>query len=240
MKELTLKVCPHDTVRDPEGWYRLVQYLTARLDTKIHFQISIDFTDFHEGMSSADVVYASPSDAMTLIDTHGFCPLVRPSETYDEAMLVTSPDGPLPKLEAIHGATVVSVEDLLPTKLALKVLRERGITPANVANRDSWLSVVRSVWNGEAPFGILYRDAYEELSPQGREMIRILETTDVRGAFHILVARPDVCADLSDLTTTLLAMHSDPDGDTVLADLSIPGWSPVSDDQIAALRTICA
>ncbi|MBX0329579.1 phosphate/phosphite/phosphonate ABC transporter substrate-binding protein [Oscillochloris sp. ZM17-4] len=240
MKDLTLKVCPHDTVHNPEGWYRLVQYLTARLGTKIHFEISLDFAEFHGSMTGASVVYANPSDAIQLLDAHHFCPLLRPGETYDEAMLVAGPDGPLPELDAINGAVVASVENLLPTKIALKMLRERGITPASVAHHDSWLSVVRSVWNGESPFGILYQDAYNELSPQGRAMIRVLQTTSERSAFHMFTARPDLCDDLSALTAALTAMHSDPEGMSVMRDITIPAWIPISDDEMTGLRAICA
>jgi ABC-type phosphate/phosphonate transport system substrate-binding protein len=240
MEVIKLMVCPHDTVRNPEGWYRLIQYMTARFNLKIHFEICLDFADFHAGMDQADVVYANPSDAVKLIDRSGFKPLARPADTFDEALVVVGPDGPLPSLEAINGATVASVENLLPTRIALKMLRSRGLIPASIAHRDSWLSVVRSVWNGEAPFGILYRDAYNDLSPQGREMIRVLESTDERAAFHMFVARPEIQADLAALLPAFTDMGSDPEGAAVLGDLGIPKWIAATDDDLVHIREILA
>jgi hypothetical protein len=232
--------CPHDAVRNPEGWHQLVRYLSARLDTAINFAISLDFTDFHQRMSQADIVYASATDALRLLSEGDFCALARPADIYDEALLVAGPDGPLPAVEALHGAAVASVEHLLPTRLALKMLRARRIVPASLTHRDSWLSVVRSVWNGEVPFGIIYRDAYNGLSPQGREMIRVLDATDWRSAFHLIVARPDLGEALATLTRALAAMPTHPDGVSALADLHIPAWLPVTDDDIARLRAACA
>jgi hypothetical protein len=240
MRDLILMVCPHDTVRKPESWYHLVQFLTARLDSKIHFEISLDFAEFRQGIASADLVYANPKDGLGLIDTLAFCPLARPANTYDEALLVAGPDGPLPALEAINGSVLATVESLLPTRLALKMLRERGIAPAGLTHRDSWLSVVRSVWNGEAPFGILYRDAYEELSPQGRAMIRVLDTTSERSAFHMFTARPGICDDMARFTNLLVSMASTPDGKSVLDDLGITSWVPVSADELAGMRAVLA
>jgi hypothetical protein len=240
VNDLRLMVCPHDAVRNPGGWRHLVRYLSARLATPIDLAATLDFTDFHQRMAQADVVYANPTDALRLIDGGGFCALARPAGIYDEALLVAGPDGPLPAAEALHGAAVASVEHLLPTRLALKMLRARGIVPASLAHRDSWLSVVRSVWNGEVPFGIVYRDAYNGLSPQGREMIRVLEATDGRSAFHLIVARPDLGEGGAALTRTLTEMPAHPDGVSALADLHIAAWLPVSDDDIARLRAACA
>lgn len=240
MDALTLMVCPHDTVRNPEGWYRLVQYLTARLEATIHFEMSLDFADFRQGMAGADLVYANPSDGLSLIDAQQFCPLARPIDVYDEALIVAGPEGALPAIEAIHGSSIASVANLLPTKLALKALRERGITPAGVVDRDSWLSVVRSVWNGEAPFGILYRDSYEELSEQGKAMVRLLESTNERSTFHTLMARPAICDDMGALTTIMTAMRADAEGQAVLADMQLRGWQAVSDAEIARMREVVA
>jgi hypothetical protein len=238
MKELNLMVCPHDMARNPEGWHRMGQYLNARIDMPISFSPSFDFAEFRQHLTSADLVYGNATDSLSLLDTQGFRPLARPADTYDEALLIAGPDGVLRSIEAIHGAAVATVTHLLPTRLALRTLRGRGITPSNLMHRDSWLSVVRSVWNGEAPFGILYRDAYDELSAQSRGMIRILESTDDRSVFHMFCARPETCDSLPALTDLLTAMSSDPEGKLVLADLRILEWLPITNSELAGLRSL--
>ncbi|WP_129629610.1 PhnD/SsuA/transferrin family substrate-binding protein [Candidatus Oscillochloris fontis] len=238
MANIKFMVCPHDTVRNPDGWYRLVQFLTSHYELSLHFEMSLDFSEFREAMMNADLVYANPTDAINLIDQHGMKPLMRPADTYDEALIVTGPDGDLPDVSAINGAMVASVENLLPTRIGLKCMEGKGIKPAGILHRDSWLSVVRSVWNGEAPFGIVYRDAYEELSQQGRDMVRILGETEERSAFHMFVARPVLHQDLATLLPSLTEMHNDPDGASILKEISIPAWAIVSDDALAKMRAL--
>lgn len=240
VKELTLVVCPHDTARNPEGWSRLAHYMATRLDRPIRFSRSSDFAAFRQSITSADLVYSNPADSLRLLDTHGFRALAHPAHCYDEALLITGPEGNLPSIEAIHGAVVSTVTSLLPSRLALKMLRERGVTPANLTHRDSWLSVMRSVWNGEVPFGIIYRDAYDEISPQGRAMVRVLATTNERAAFHMLCAQPSICDSFSRLTDLLTTMSADPEGMAVLTSLHVQGWLPVADDDLARLRALLA
>lgn len=238
MDDFNLAVCPHDTVRNSEGWFRLVQYLSYRMSAKIHFQISLDFADFHSTYATADLVYASPSDAVTLIDQHSYNPLLCPIGAYDEALLVTGPDAPLAGLESLHGASVATVKSLLPTKLALRMLSSQGITPGDLHGCDSWLAVVRAVWNGDAPYGILYRDAYDELSPQGKAMVQVIGATNERAAFHMLCCGPKTRTCCDDLKATLLGMPDDTLGKEVLGDLHFSGWQPVTDEALDVVRTI--
>jgi hypothetical protein len=238
MDTLSMAVCPHDTVRNSEGWYRLVQYLAQHMGLDVHYALSLDFADFHSRYREADLVYANPSDSLRLIDQHGFTPLVRPTDTFDEALLVTGPDSTTLDLQAIAGAQVATVEGLLPTRLAMRLLQAKGIAPGGLVGRDSWLSVVRAVWSGEAPFGILYRDAYEELSPQGKAMVQVMETTSERCAFHVLCGAPRIGGHAGAIADALVAMAGDAAGKDVLADMQLVGWRPVSADELGTMRAL--
>lgn len=238
MSGMTLAVCPHDTVRNSEGWYRLVQYLSLRLEQDLHFALSLDFADFHSLFAEADLVYANPSDAIKLIDSHGFVPLARPTDTYDEALLVAGAEVSGPSIAAMAGAQLATVESLLPTRLALRFLGQQGITPSGLLGRDSWLSVVRAVWGGEAPYGILYRDAYDELSPQGKAMVQVVATTSEGCAFHVLCGSPRLGPLAGTIANTLYAMTTDSAGSEVLADMHFKGWSPIASGDFACIREV--
>lgn len=236
MAGLTLAVCPHDTARNIEGWHRLARYLSRHLGRQVRFGLSPDFADFHRRAAEADLAYASPVDALRLIDRHGFTPLARPVGIYDEALIIASPDAPAVAIEALGGAPLATVEGLPATKLALRMLGARGLTPGPLVGRDSWLSVARAVWGGEAPYGILYRDAYEELSPQGKAMVQVIGTTDERCAFHALCGAPWLGPDAEAVSSALVAMASDGAGKEVLEELRLVGWRAVSADEVAVMR----
>lgn len=240
MHSMSLAVCPHDTIRNADGWYRLVQCLTQRMDVKVRFSPSLDFDDFHDSFSSADLVYANPSDALRLIDQHGYTPLARPAGIYDEALVVAGPEVSALTLESLAGAELAIIEGMLPTKLGLRLLRSKGIEPAALIRRDSWLAVMSSLWRGEAPYGILYRDAYDDLSDQGKAMVQVITATSERSAFHLLCAGPGLTCPCDALTATLLAMADDSAGKQVLDDMHFSGWAKVSPEELSQMRSILA
>lgn len=236
MAPFSLAVCPHDTVRNSEGWYRFVQFLAQKLGDNVSFKLALDFADFHEHFSASDIVYANPSDGIQLLDSHGYSALVRPMGVYDEALLLVGPDGPKPALSALAGARIATITRLLPTKIALHTLKEQNVTPGELVNCDSWLSVVRSVWGGDTPYGIIYRDSYQDLSDQGRAMVQVIAETDCRCAFHMICVSPKLAEQAATLRDALLAMADDAMGKEVLADMKLPGWQPVTSEELDFMR----
>lgn len=237
MPALTLMVCPHDTVRNSEAWYRLVQYLTKRTGVDIHFELTLDFADFHAQLPKAQLVYANPTDSLSLL-AKGYRALARPAERYDEALLVAAAEANAPSVHDLNGAALATVERMVPTRLALRMLARDGLAPASLLNTDSWLGVVRTVWGGDAPYGILYRDAYEELSPQGKAMVQVIAATNEQVAFHSFCACSDCGGACDAVGAALLAMADDPEGRSVLADLGFTAWLPVPGEALQTMQDV--
>lgn len=213
----------------------MVQYLNSHLSRPVHFDLALDFADFHARLESTDLAYVNPADCYKLRTRCGFTPLARPAGLYDEALLVTAAGSNL-TIDKVAGAPVASVATMLPTKIALRMLRQRGVNPSNVAGCDSWLGVVRSVWGGDVPFGILYRDAYEDLSDQGKGMIQILARSDERIAFHCFSAGPRAADLHEELSALLLSMAADALGREILAELQVSAWAPISEAELDAMQ----
>ncbi|NJN18314.1 MAG: phosphate/phosphite/phosphonate ABC transporter substrate-binding protein [Oscillochloris sp.] len=237
MAAYKLMACPHDTVRSSSGWYRLAAYLGTHLPFELHFDLALDFSEFNERLGNGDLVFANPTDSLRLL-SQGFVPIARASERYDEAILVMNAEAAPATAHALSGAAVATVASAAPTQLALYDLKQLGVTPGELKNYDSWLGVVRGLWNGEAPFGILYRDAYEDLSPQGRAMVQVITHTDVRKLFHSICASPRLVAEVPNLQPILLGMSSDPAGKEVLEDLGFTAWQVVEPAEINAMQAL--
>jgi hypothetical protein len=243
MPPLTLYVCPHDTVRGSEHWYRLVQYANQHADqiqVQIHFELTLDFADFHDHMANGDLVYANPTDALNLIDHANYQPLVRPADRYDEALLVASHDRQAAQLCDIQASNLVAVRGLAPTSIALDLLAKEGITPAQIVEKGSWLGVMSTVGQGDQPFGVIYRDAYRDLSEQGRAMVTPMVESHAAIAFHMLVANPRRAPQHALLGEFLLQMHNDPAGAAILQELDIPAWQTIDPVLLANLRQLLA
>ncbi|GAB4129494.1 MAG: hypothetical protein Fur005_48170 [Roseiflexaceae bacterium] len=243
MPPITLYVCPHDTVRGSEHWYRLVQYVnqqTNQTHVQVHFKLTLDFADFHDHMATGDLVYANPTDAIKLIDHAGFQALVRPTDRYDEALIVASNDHHAAQLHDIQASNLVAVRGLAPTSIALDLLAQEGIKPAQIIEKESWLGVISTVGQGDQPFGVIYRDTYRDLSDQGKAMVRPIAESHAQIAFHMLVASPHIAAQHTQLAELLLQMNNDPAGAAILHDLDIPAWQAIDPVLLTNLRHLFA
>lgn len=241
MSQITLMVCPHDTARGPEGWYRLAQYITQKLEIGVHFELSMDFEDFHAGLSAATMVYGNPTDSFKLIQEQGYIPLVRPAGLYDEVVLVANTDVANPTIESLQGESIATVKQLLPTKIALRMLERHSVTPGDLLDCESWLSVIRSVWQGDARYGIVYKDTYDELSEQGKGMVNMVAISDEQVAFHCLNIAPSLAAHQGDIEAIFLHMDTDPTGGEVLQELQhISKWVAVTTADCDKMKEIVA
>lgn len=238
MGVLRFAVCPHDTVSNLEGWYRLAQYLSQRLNTSVQFEMAMDFDDFHEQMLTADLVYANPSDFFKLQAERNFQALARPSGCYDEAVFIAHTGIAQPSLSQIQGEQLALVEGLLPTRVALKMLAGQGISPGRLRNCGSWTGVVSCVCNGESPFGIVYKDAYDNLSEQSKAMVQLIAASNEHMAFHTFSTGATAAPYADRLRDLLPGMRSDPVGSEVLGDMHLTGWELVSAAELEAMSKL--
>ncbi len=239
MTTMLMKVCPHDTIHEPERWLELERYLEAHTGIEVQFDISIDFADFHEGLAQAAIIYANPTDTLKLVDQHGFRALVRPAGRYDEAVLVCNADAEA-TLSAINGKPLSTVVEQLSTRIALRMLASQGITPSELHNVDAWQAVVSRLWHGDGQYGVIYKDTYDNFSQQSKDLVVFLAATDEQVAFHTIVVGPALAAHADAIQAVLLGMHDDPQGKSLLESLHIPQFVAVSAAELAQLRVVAS
>lgn len=240
MGNLKLAVCPHDTVRNSEGWYRLVQYLSSSVNLEVSFGLALDFADFHERFAASDLVYANAGDTLKLVDQHGYSAIARVTGRFDEAVVVASTELADAAVANVGGAKLATINGTLPMKLAMRMLQAQGAAPSEVVARDSWLGVVQAVWGGDAPYGVLDRDSYSDLSPQGQAMVKLLHTTNEQCAFHSFCVAPSLAGQADQLRQALVAMTSDNLGKEVLNELNMSGWEAVDAAALTTIRELMA
>lgn len=237
MQRLEMMVCPHDTASNPERWFLFAQYLSQITGWGMHFAPSLDFADFQAGMAQADLVYANPQHALKLSAQHGYLPLARAGNLYDEAVLVTTSECEC-ALSDFHGASVVSVPSMLVTPVALQFLARAGIVPQAVQPAGSWMGVVHALYKGEARFGILYKDFYAGMGRLSRQQVRVLGETDARLVYHCFMLAPRHAASADEIRQALLDMADHPRGAEILRDLHMERMIPVQPEDLDALRAL--
>lgn len=244
MNHWTMMVCPHDTAKNPERWFVFAQYLShnlgeisAGVPASVHFQQSLDFAEFQAGMATADLVYANPQHALVLADKHGFIPLARAGNLFDEAVCVTCADCDA-ELADMHQSSVATVTSMLVTQVALKSLARQDVAPAELQPAATWMAVVQSIYRGEARFGILYKDFYAGMSPLSRKQIKVLGETQERSVYHCFMLAPQHAERTEEVRATLVNMASHGRGGQILAELSMQALLPVGRDELEAIRTL--
>ncbi|HBE20624.1 MAG TPA: hypothetical protein DEG17_10895 [Cyanobacteria bacterium UBA11149] len=238
MHKLTLMVCPHDTAKNPDRWFRFVQYLNNHLSINVRLEISLDFQDFRNNLDGADIVYANPADTIYLLEQKQFLAVVRPINLYDEVVFIANHEIWNPGLDSLQMASVATVNSMLPTKLALKMLKDRGIVPSQLIDRSSWLGVVNSVSKNEASFGIIYKDTYDELSPKTQEMVTPFAVSDERVIFHVINISQNALKYKEELRKILVEMNINEAGKDVFKELKIEGWQTVTSEEIEKIKQI--
>lgn len=238
MQKINMMVCPHDTSRNPERWFFFSQYLSARLEPGVLFQVSLDFKEFHANLKSGQIIYANPRDSLKLAENEGYTALVRPESLFDEVVVIANDKVEAPSLERLAEHEAVSVNSMLPTNLALYALSQRSIQPKAVVNRDSWLSVMNAVVRGDFPYGFVYDDFYRSLTNLGKRTVQAFFISAERMASHILMVSPSLHDRIGSLRELLLGMHEDTKGAEVLLGLGFPRWSRVDESALHSVRKL--
>lgn len=246
MKHWQMMVCPHDTAKNPERWFVFAQYFSQHLSPflgaqeglkSMHFQQSLDFAEFQTGMASADLVYANPQHALQLSENHGFIPLVRAGNLYDEAVIVACAECDA-QLRDMQQASVSTVTNMLVTQVALQSLARQDVAPAELVPAATWMAVVQAIYRGDARFGILYKDFYAGMSGLSRRQLKVLSETQEHSVYHCFMLAPQHAGLLEEVRQILLGMVDDAKGGSILAELNMDGLLAMQPAELDAIRAL--
>ena len=243
MQHWTMMVCPHDTAKNPERWFVFAQYLSQNLPHdagdvfSVRFLQSLDFAEFQSGMAAADIIYANPQHALQLAEKHGFVPVARAGNLYDEAVIVTCADCDA-QLADMQQASVSTVTSMLVTQVALKSLARQDVAPGELMPAATWMAVVQSIYKGDVRFGILYKDFYTGMSALSRKQIKVLGETQEHSVHHCFMLAPQHTAKLDVVRQTLLDMALNSRGTSILAELGMDSLLAMPLAELEAIRAL--
>lgn len=240
MDRLNFMVCPHDTTNNPDKWFLFAQYLSMNCSFRVGFEMSFDFADFHENLGQADLVYANPNDTIKLVREHGFRPLAHAEGVYDEVVFVANTAVDNPTLDSLNGADIHTVKVMLPTLIGLQVLKKANITPGQLVNQASWLSVVAALRENTAEYGFLYKDTYDALSDTNKESMQLFHTSKEHAAFHSLLLSPAHVDKAEEFLTVLKGMQVTEEGREVLSALDMTNWLVITNGEFAQMLDLAA
>lgn len=210
------------------GWYLLSTTLQHRSNIRLHLLMPADANEQSEmqARGDADLIYANPFDASTLIREYGYLPFARPCSHSNEMVIATS-----------AGAYYSCVEDLKPgCTIALtenrdvKLIGLRLLEPADLQESDinwvltnSYQSTARMVIAGQVDAGFFLANSYHSLSRLTHERLKILMESRLRDISHVLLAHPRISENIPSLEAALLGIRPEIPADLdVLQSLGLP------------------
>lgn len=221
---LKVAVCPHDSTKNKVNWLYFITYLSEKVGVDLTMEQCFDFECYYESFPHVDMTYSNPLDALKIHRERGFIP-VAGNDNYDEVVIVAGKKAE-PKLEAINGSKVLCVKNQFATYLGMKILSRLGVD-YHLEYRDSWQSVLNGVSKGEAPYGFLYKDFWDQLSDLSkREVVPVYES-DERLSSHLIMLAPELQQYRGLILEALEEMPRDDKGAKIMRDLRISRWYPV-------------
>lgn len=238
MKSMTLMVCPHDTAGDPIKWFQFALYLTKYCKASTKYYKCLDFVEFHEKMSEADLVYANPQDSLGLLEEHGFIPLVHSTNLYDEIVFIANNEVASESLSVFNDNECLSCNGMMVTRIGIKGLLEQGIKPKKIYSKDNWMAVVKAVSQGEKPYGFVYKDFYDGLNKLSKSMVTKVGETSERSIFHSVFIKPEHADRANSVTEILLEAHKKVKGSETLKAVNIEEFIPVTKDEVLNFKSL--
>jgi phosphonate transport system substrate-binding protein len=232
-------VCPHDTASNPDKWFQLAQYLSKQLSKGVQFSQSIDFAEYHQKLTEGALIYANPQDSLKLIKEHGYIPIVRPSNIFDEIVFIAGLQNDNPSLEDINGDEVISVNSMMVTRVGIAYLFENNISPSIVYSQSSWMAVVKNIFREKYKFGMVYKDFYDGLNKLTKKGFTTLGQTSDGTVHHSILIASEFKDMVQEIQTCLVNMFENNDrGQKILHELGFDRFVAINVDNVIKFETL--
>ena len=239
MDNIKFMVCPHDTASNPDKWYHFAQYLTQSLTNSIQFEKSMDFPDFHEQLTTGGLIYANPQDSLRLIKEHGYTPIARSSNLFDEIVFIANTTIENPQISDLVDNDVITVNSMLVTRVGIKYLFDQDIKPASLKPAASWMAVVKAIFRSEEKYAFVYKDFYEGLNTLSKSGLQKIAETYDGTIHHSLLVSPKLESLADRLQLCLVEMHQQGErAEGILNSLGIDQFMAVSKENILEFETL--
>lgn len=221
-------------------WQPLLNHLNGRSDLALRFVTAPSINDFEERCLKGeyDFVYVNPLLYREIARRAGYRALARGQKPLT-GVLVVRASAAHTTLTDLNGAAIAFPS---PRAFAATLMTRHDLNDGGLRYRPSYLgsheSVYQAVARGHYAAGGGAQSTFEQLPPELRRELRVLHSATPMPA-HIIAAHPRVtAAETRRLGQTLLALHTDPAGQTGLRVLDNTRLVRVTDEDLAQLTNL--
>ena len=173
----------------------------------------------------ADIIYANPFDAASMVRDSGYVALVRPINKVNEMVIAAHAESPVASSRELKPGSKVALTDNKDVKLiGLRLLEPADLTEADINWQvvESYQAAARMVIKGEADACFMLAEAFHSLSRLTLTQLKPLIESKLADITHVLLIHPRMGDGLDRLRDALLPLAGTPDGQPVLDALGMP------------------
>ena len=231
---------------------QLLAYLARKSGKDLEFVQRQTYEEINEllGKGEIDLAFICSGPYASARDRYGFVPLAVPEvqkNTSYRAYLIVNQDSPFNNLQDLKGQTFAFTDPdsntgkLVPTFwLAQLNLRPETFFKQIIytySHDNSILAVARGLVAGAAVDGLVW-EYYQATNPVFTSKTRIIKKSEAYGIPPLVASRQLPAAERERLQQTLLAMHRDPEGRKILAELLIDRFLPLQEEWYESIRSM--
>lgn len=218
------------------GWYLLNTYLQRRLKKAIHFEQSVDAPN----ANTTDILFAKPFEACSMIKQYGFIPVMRPVSEADEVVLLTRADDTRSLNEYENAAVGTATEGSFVYLLGRFLCDENGLDSSKFSFdfAGNEIKALQSLIRKKCDLLFMLKKTYEGLSSFSRSNVRKLDESETDFACHLFCVAPHLKEEAASLVEVLTEMAQDEQGQQILQDIQIQGWTKPEGGELQMLQMV--
>lgn len=222
-------------------WTPILQYLEEKTKYKFQFATARNIPTFEKRLLAGkyDFAYMNPYHYVQYQKLAGYNAFAKAKKKRLKGILVVQKDSPYKTIEDLNNLEMAFPSNAFAANLVPRAIMSRaeiGFDPKYVASHDS---VYRNVSKGRYPAGGGVMRTFRNTSPELRNNLRILWTSDGYTP-HAFAANPRVPQNVvEDVQRAMLEMDRDPKGKALLKSIRLNGIEAGEDfewDDVRALN----
>lgn len=218
------------------GWYLLNTYLQRRLKKAIHFEQSMGAPDG----GTTDLLFAKPFEACLMMKQHGFIPMMRPIAEADEVVILTRADETR-GLKEYEGVVVgTAAKDSFVYQLGRFLCDENELDSKKFTFdfAGNEIKALQTLIRKKCDLVFMLKKTYEGLSSFSRNSVRKLDESQTDFACHLFCVAPHLKEEGEALIEVLMDMENDEQGQQILKDIQIQGWTKPEPGELQMLQMV--
>ena len=222
-------------------WTPILQYLEEKTNYKFQFATARNIPTYEKRLLAGkyDFAYMNPYHYVQYQKQAGYNAFAKAKKKRLKGILVVQKDSPYKTIEDLSDVEMAFPSNAFAANLVPRAIMDRadiGFDPKYVSSHDS---VYRNVSKGRYPAGGGVMRTYKNTSPEYRNELRILWTSDGYTP-HAFAAHPRVPKNVvEDVQRVMLEMDMDPKGKALLKSIRLKGIETGDDyewDDVRALN----